>query len=105
MRTVAPIGRGNGGEGLFDVLAFFSIVSGRRELVGKWGWRRTGEGRGERENEEDPPQPHQVGLPSFGQVTCLHIFLLLFLKRVYKGNQLMISTEDGSRMNERTNNE
>lgn len=44
MRTVAPIGRGNGGKGLFDVFAFFQygvFVSSRRELVGKWGWRGT----------------------------------------------------------------
>lgn len=108
MRTVAPIGRGNGGKGLFDVFAFFQygvFVSSRRELVGKWGGegRERGEGT-KREKEEDPPQPHQVGLPSFGQVTCLHIFLLLFLKRVCEGNQLMISAEDGSRTNEKKKN-
>lgn len=85
MRTVAPIGRGNGGKGLFDVFAFFSMGFLSADAV-SWLVSGGGEGRerGEgtkREKEEDPPQPHQVGLPSFGQVTCLHIFLLLFLNR------------------------
>lgn len=86
-------------------LPFFSMGFLSADAV-SWLVSGGGEGRerGEgtkREKEEDPPQPHQVGLPSFGQVTCLHIFLLLFLNRGCEGNQLMISAEDGSRTNEK----